>query len=98
MMTAARRIGLPLAINLVALVALFGGAFVAAPYGCAGGTSAYVFGGIGVVLLVMAVPIVFGRRELGTAIGLAGLSALVGLTTWISGFFLADLPVICALF
>jgi hypothetical protein len=80
---------------LAALVALFVFAFVARPYGCAWGTDAYGYAGLGVIALGVGLPWLrrdrtwLERLQLTVAWGFAAFAVTV------AGLFAADLPLFC---
>ena len=80
-------------------VALFAGAFAAAPYSCEGGLGAYALAGLVVVVVLALLPFVLRRdasiaRRFGLALGLAAL----GFGVWIAGMAAANVRIMCRLF
>ncbi len=77
---------------------LFAFAFAAAPKSCEGGLNAYLWTGIAVVLVLMAMPILgtglpYPKRAL-ISLGLSVFSIAV----WFGGLFAAPFKVLCRLF
>jgi len=80
-------------------IGLFGFAFLAAPHACEWGLSAYFCSGVGVVLVLLALPFVFHRERPLLKRGLfsLGLCAL-GVVVWFGGLFIANVRILCRLF
>ena len=88
----------------VALVAalcigLFAFAFFAAPHACEWGLSAYFWSGVGVVLVLPALPFALHREQplLKRSMFSLGLCVL-GVMVWFGGLFIANVRIICRLF
>lgn len=83
----------------VLCTALFASAFVAAPYSCEGGLTAYFWSGVACLAVVVALPFVLDRassagRRVSWALALAGLA----LAAWFAGLFAANVRILCRLF
>lgn len=83
----------------VLCTALFASAFMAAPYSCEGGLTAYFWTGVACLAVVVALPFVLDRassaaRRVGWALALAGLT----LAAWFAGLFAANVRILCRLF
>lgn len=80
-------------------IALFGFAFVAAPHSCEWGLSGYTAAGLGVLLILLAVPWRF-LAQLSSGQRLAcrfALGVAVG-GSWLAGLFIANVRIVCRLF
>ena len=80
-------------------VVLFALAFVAAPYSCEGGLTAYFWSGVACMVAMFTLPFWLDRaasieRRIVWAFSLAG----VVLLTWIGGLFAANVRIMCRLF
>lgn len=93
----------PLILTLLAAatmgVALFGFAFVASPYDCEWGFDAYFWVGVGVIVVLLALPVLVKSalvpwQRLLLSLCLGGAGALV----WLAGLFASNMRIICRLF
>lgn len=87
------------ALALGGCLALLVLAFVAAPYSCSWGLSAYSGAGLLLLLTFLALPLVRSSDSPLPNRLLRGLGlALVGLACWIAGLFAANFQLLCRLF
>lgn len=78
---------------------LFAFAFVAAPYSCEWGLSAYFIAGILAMIVLFLVPFRMLRDAALAKRMLLGLGlAAAGLAIWIAGLFAANVQLLCRLF
>jgi len=76
-------------------IALLAFGYLARPYGCAGGTDAYGYAGLGVIALGVALPW-FRRDRTGLRrLQLAVAWGFAALATTVAGLFAANLPLFC---
>ena len=78
---------------------MFAFAFVAAPYSCEWGLSAYFWSGLACLAGTLALPVVLhgdlpAARRAGVASVLGGLA----IVAWIAGLFAANVRIFCRLF
>lgn len=83
----------------VLCTALFASAFVAAPYSCEGGLTAYFWSGVACLVGTATLPFVLDRassigRRLAWACALGGATFIA----WIGGLFAANVRILCRLF
>jgi hypothetical protein len=80
-------------------VALFAFAFVAAPYSCDWGLSAYFFAGMATMAALIAMPIRWMPQRTLLARILIGCGlAAIGFAIWVAGFPAANIQILCRLF
>lgn len=86
-------------VGVAICAAVFGLAFIAAPHSCAWGLDAYVWSGVAAMAFMFAVPLVFltDRRPSERIIVGFGFSTVCAIV-WITGFFMADMRIVCRLF
>ena len=83
----------------VLCIALFASAFIAAPYSCEGGLTAYFWSGVACLVLVVAMPFMLDcASSLGRRVAWAAALAGLALAAWIGGLFAANVRILCRLF
>ena len=80
---------------VVAQVALFAFAFVAAPHGCAWGTDAYLYAALAVLGACVLLPWLLWRRPWWHRLGLAAGLSISCVCVTVAGMQVAGLPLLC---